>query len=348
MSAFERLPHRRLNPLTGDHVVVSPHRLQRPWQGNQQAPVVDERPAHDPACPLCAGNVRANGEKNPDYAGTFAFTNDFAALKGDVAAHDAAALTTNDGPFQTAPATGTCRVLCFSPRHDQSLGKMEVDAIVDVVNLWAAESAALFAKHRSVQIFENRGEMMGASMPHPHGQAWASDFVPSIVAVEELRQREWHAQHGTPLLVDVAQREVAHGGRVVLASSHFVVLVPFWAAWPFETLILPRTAVGRLDALDVDARRDLAFVLQQLLRAYDAVFEAPFPYSMGFHQSTSAAVDDGVILHAHFFPPLLRSASIRKFMVGFEMLGESQRDLTPENAAARLRACLPASSTETP
>ena len=345
MSAFEALPHRRLNPLTGDHVVVSPHRLQRPWQGNQQGPAVDARPAHDPKCPLCAGNVRANGETNPDYESTFAFTNDFAALKGDLADDDKAELTGSDGPFQTSSATGTCRVLCFSPRHDLSLAQMSVEAIAVVVELWASESAALFAKHRSVQVFENRGEMMGASMPHPHGQAWASDFVPSIVAVEESRQRDWLQQHGKPLLIDVVDRELVDGARVVIASTHFVVLVPFWAAWPFETLIVPRAAAGRLDALDVDARRDLAFVLHQMLRAYDAVFDAPFPYSMGFHQSTTD-VDDGVVLHAHFFPPLLRSASIRKFMVGFEMLGESQRDLTPENAAARLRACLPSSSTQ--
>ncbi|HEY1098821.1 MAG TPA: UDP-glucose--hexose-1-phosphate uridylyltransferase [Myxococcota bacterium] len=341
MSAFERLPHRRLNPLTGDHVVVSPHRLQRPWQGSQQAPVVEHRPAHDAACPLCARNTRANGEVNPDYAGTFAFTNDFAALKGDVDDADVALLSSDDGPYQTSAATGTCRVLCFSPRHDLSLAQMDVDAIAAVVDLWADESRALFAKHRAVQVFENRGEMMGASMPHPHGQAWASDFVPSIVAVEELRQREWKQQHGRALLSEVVERELAVGTRVVLASSHFVVVVPFWAAWPFETLVLPRTPVARLDHLDVVARRDLASVLQQLLRAYDTVFDAPFPYSMGFHQSTSGDVDDGVVLHAHFFPPLLRSASVRKFMVGFEMLGETQRDLTPENAAARLRACLP-------
>ena len=347
MSAFERLPHRRLNPLTGDHVVVSPHRLQRPWQGNEQAPVVEQRLAHDPKCPLCAGNGRANGEINPDYASTFAFTNDFAALKSDVAVDDVEAVSSNDGPFVTEAATGTCRVLCFSPRHDLSLAQMPFDDVVGVVDLWASESAALFAKHRAVQVFENRGEMMGASMPHPHGQAWASDFIPSIVAAEEQRQREWRRTHDQPLLIDVVSRELALGTRVVIASTHFVVVVPFWAAWPFEALILPRTAVARLDALDVHARRDLAFVLQQLLQAYDRVFAAPFPYSMGFHQSTSGDVDDGVVLHAHFFPPLLRSASIRKFMVGFEMLGEAQRDLTPENAAARLRACLTSTTAAT-
>jgi UDPglucose--hexose-1-phosphate uridylyltransferase len=345
---FERLPHRRLNPLTGEHVIVSPHRLQRPWQGAHQAVVVDARPTHDPACPLCPGNVRANGERNADYASTFAFTNDFAALKDPVHLDvgDVAALAQADGPFVTESATGTCRVLCFSPRHDLSLSQMPIDDVARVVDLWAHESEALFAQHKSVQVFENRGEMMGASMPHPHGQAWASHFVPDAVDVEEQRQRAWLLQHGKPLLLDVVEREVASAERVVFASTHFVALVPFWASWPFETLVLPRRRVGRVHDLDVDERRDLALVLHRLLRAYDAVFSAPFPYSMGLHQSTRTD-DDGVMLHAHFYPPLLRSATVRKFMVGFEMLGESQRDLTPESAAQRLRDCIASTSTET-
>ncbi len=330
--------HRRLNPLTGQWVLVSPHRAKRPWQGQQEAADDAPLPAHDPGCYLCAGNARVTGERNPAYTGTFVFTNDFAALQQHVPDSTAPA----DALFTHQPARGTSRVICFSPDHGKTLPELPLPALRGVVDTWCTQSAELGARWRWVQVFENKGAAMGCSNPHPHGQVWASDFLPNEAATEDAHQHAWFAQHGQPLLQAYAAREAASGERVVLATEHWLAVVPYWATWPFETLLLPRFAVQRLPQLTPAQRDDLALALRGLTTRYDNLFRTSFPYSMGWHGAPFSS-DDGADashwqLHAHFYPPLLRSASVRKFMVGFEMLAEAQRDLTPEQAAERLRA----------
>lgn len=329
------LPHRRRNLLTGEWLLVSPHRAKRPWQGEAAPPAPPPAPAHDPACHLCPANTRATGEANPDYSGTFVFQNDFAALLDEGGEDDGAASL-----FETRPATGEARVICFAPDHGQTLARLPVDAVRRVVDTWCALSAELGARWAHVQLFENKGAMMGASSPHPHGQVWASDFVPELPAREDARQRGWLADKGTVLLDDVAAAELAAGERVVEANDHWLAIVPHWAAWPFETLLIARDRVARLEQLDAAARDALAEILGRLLRRYDALFGCDFPYSMGWHGAPHGQGDDSAHwrLHAHFLPPLLRSASVRKHMVGFELLAETQRDITPESAAERLRA----------
>lgn len=329
------LPHRRRNLLTGEWLLVSPHRAKRPWQGEAAPPAPPSAPAHDPACHLCPGNTRATGEANPDYQGTFVFRNDFAALLDEGGADDGGASL-----FETRPATGEARVICFAPDHGQTLARLPVDAVRRVVDTWCALSAELGARWAHVQLFENKGAMMGASSPHPHGQVWASDFVPELPAREDARQRAWLAERGTVLLDDVAAAELAAGERVVEANDHWLAVVPHWAAWPFETLLIARSPVARLEQLDAAARDALAEILGRLLRRYDGLFGCDFPYSMGWHGAPHGQDEDTAHwrLHAHFLPPLLRSASVRKHMVGFELLAETQRDITPESAAERLRA----------
>lgn len=328
-------PHRRYNPLTGEWVLVSPHRTKRPWQGQQETPPPDERPAYDPKCYLCPGNERAGGEHNPQYTGTFVFTNDFAALLPD-----APEATVALHPLLTAQSEqGTSRVVCFSPRHNLTLPEMSPEEIRRVVDVWAEQVTDLGQQYRWVQLFENKGQMMGASNPHPHGQVWAQKHLPNEPSKEERQQRAYYEEHGTPLLVDYVQVEAETGERVVVENEHWLAVVPYWATWPFETLLLPRRHVLRLPDLS-DAERDaLADILKRLLTRYDNLFEVSFPYSMGWH---GAPNDEGDYshwqLHAHFYPPLLRSATVRKFLVGYEMLGEAQRDLTAEQAAERLRA----------
>lgn len=325
-------PHRRLDPLTGRHVLVSPHRAARPWQGAAEAPISPRGPTHAADCFLCAGNPRADGTVNPDYRGVYVFDNDFPAL---LAQSDAAVA---DPLFATEPARGRCRVICFSPDHGATMADLDQPALERVVAAWCEEAAALGRAFASVQVFENKGAMMGCSNPHPHGQVWATDFVPDELAVEDAQQRAWLATHGEPLLAAVAARE-AGGDRVVEETAHWLAVVPFWATWPFELLLLPRAAVARLPALDAAARADLALILGRIARRYDALFGASFPYSMGWHGAPfDGSPAEHWRLHAHFYPPLLRSATVRKFMVGFEMLAEAQRDLTPEQAAERLRA----------
>ena len=329
--------HRRRNPLTGQWVLVSPHRGRRPWQGRQEPVPAPTLPAHDPACYLCAGNRRVGGDVNPAYTGTFVFTNDHAALLPAVPQPPVAAL--GDELFELAPATGTSRVICFSPDHAASLPELPLAAIGGVIDTWCAQTEELGRDHTWVQVFENKGEIMGCSQPHPHGQIWATDHLPNEAAAEDLHQRAYHACHGRPLLLDLAEREAAAAERIVLQTEHWLALVPFWATWPFETLVLPRFAVQRLPQLAAAQRADLADLLKRLTTRYDNLFETAFPYSMGWHGAAFDARDASPWqLHAHFYPPLLRSASVRKFMVGFEMLAEAQRDLTPEQAAARLRA----------
>ncbi len=327
-------PHRRLNLLTGESVLVSPHRTKRPWQGRQERPPQDERPQYDPACYLCPGNTRASGDQNPAYTSTYVFTNDYAALLPDVPP------APSDNPLLVAQSVqGTCRVLCFSPRHDLTLPLMALPDIRRVIDLWAEQVTELGARYRWVQVFENKGEAMGASNPHPHGQIWAGDWLPNEIAAEDHHQRAYYEQQGSPLLVDYAALESARGERVVVENEDWVAVVPYWAVWPFETLLMPRRHVLRLPDLDSAERDTLADILKRLLTKYDNVFEISFPYSMGWHAAPNDPADyRHWQLHAHFYPPLLRSASVRKWMVGYEMLAEAQRDITPEQAADRLRS----------
>ncbi|MEO6280667.1 UDP-glucose--hexose-1-phosphate uridylyltransferase [Roseateles sp.] len=329
--------HRRRNPLTGQWVLVSPHRSKRPWQGQQEAAAEERPPRYEPSCYLCPGNTRVGGDVNPAYAGSFVFTNDHAALLPDVPEPDPA--QAGDDLFALRAARGTSRVICYSPDHSRTLPELDVPAITNVVDTWCSQSEELGRSHAWVQVFENKGAVMGCSQPHPHGQIWATDYLPTEAAAEDQQQRNYHAKHGRPLLLDVASRELAAAERVVVQTEHWLAVVPFWATWPFETLLLPRFAVQRLPQLTEPQRADLALALKLLTTRYDNLFQCSFPYSMGWHGAPFDARDPAPWqLHAHFYPPLLRSATVRKFMVGFEMLAEAQRDLTPEQAAARLRA----------
>jgi len=328
-------PHRRFNPLTGQWVLVSPHRAKRPWQGQVEKAAPDDRPAHDPDCFLCAGNTRVNGEKNPDYPNTFVFTNDFAALMVDTPASP----ESSDPLFQSESARGTSRVICFSPDHSKTLPELPVPAIRAVINTWCEQVTDLAKEYPWVQVFENKGAAMGCSNPHPHGQIWANSFLPNELAREEQTQKQWLAEKGAPLLLDYAQKGQASGERTVVETEHWIAVVPYWAAWPFETVLLPKAHVLRLTELNDAQKQDLALALKQLTSRYDNLFQCSFPYSMGWHGAPHQEGNmDHWQLHAHFYPPLLRSATVRKFMVGYEMLAETQRDLTPEQAAERLRA----------
>ena len=330
---FTPSPHRRYNALIGEWVLVSPQRAARPWKGQVERPPQDVRPSYDPACYLCPGNERAGGLRNPDYERTYVFTNDFPALLPDT---PRAGLST---PLLRAQGVdGTCRVICFSPRHDLTLADMALPDIRAVVDVWAEQTAELGRHYPWVQVFENKGEIMGCSNPHPHGQVWAEGALPNEPAREDREQRSYFEQHGRPLLIEYGQLEESRGERIVVANEHWLAVVPFWAVWPFETLLLPRAPVPRLPDLSGIQRDALADVLKRLLTRYDNLFQASFPYSMGWHGAPWG--EDDVShwqLHAHFYPPLLRSAMVKKFMVGYEMLAEPQRDLSAEQAAERLR-----------
>ena len=347
----DQRPHRRYDPLADRWVLVSPHRTRRPWLGQTEAPARTAQPPYDPGCYLCPGNQRAQGAVNPAYPSTFAFDNDFSALLPDqppAADGDGGGGENGSGGaglFRSEAVQGRCRVLCFSPRHDLTLAEMSPVEIAAVVDLWAAETAAAGASYRWVQVFENKGAIMGCSNPHPHGQVWASSALPTDAAVEDRQQRGYGQAHGgARLLLDAAAREVSDGVRVVHQTPGWLAVVPFWAVWPFETLILPRRPVARLTDLAPPERAELASFLKVVLTAYDRLFDVSFPYSMGWHgapfdlRGDAGAGGDHWQLHAHVYPPLLRSATVKKFMVGYELLAEPQRDLTPEQAAARLRA----------
>lgn len=324
--------HRRFNPLTGRWVLVSPQRSLRPWLGQVDEPDVGESLAHDPSCYLCPGNPRANGTVNPDYDGVWLFDNDFPALMADGGEGG-----DGDALFRSEAVSGTCRVLCFSPDHSKTLPELPLAQLRAVIDCWAEQSIELGARYRWVQLFENKGAMMGCSNPHPHGQIWASSHVPDEPAQEDATQRAYLAEHGKAMLLDLAARE-ADGPRVVAQNEGWLAIVPWWATWPFETLLLPRFAVQRIEQLDGSQRDGLAAILSELTARYDNLFRCSFPYSMGWHGAPYGDDDSAHWqLHAHFYPPLLRSASVRKFMVGYEMLAEAQRDLTPEQAAERLR-----------
>jgi len=329
-------PHRRRNPLTGEWVLVSPHRARRPWHGASEDSARAADVAHDPDCHLCPGALRANGERNPDYRETFVFDNDFPAIAA--AAPDPGGA---DPLFDIEAAEGEARVICFSPHHSRGLPQLGQTAVRALVDCWCEESARLGARWAHVQVFENKGAMMGCSNPHPHGQVWATGFVPTEVAREDACQLAWQADHGGILLDQIAERE-AGGPRVVEESAHWLAIVPWWASWPFETLLIAQGAAARLEDLDNDARDDLASIMGRLTARYDNLFDTSFPYSFGWHGAPHGQRDTAHWrLHAHFYPPLLRSASVRKFMVGFEMMAEAQRDLTPEQAAERLRDAAP-------
>ncbi len=326
-------PHRRFNPLKNEWVLVSPHRNKRPWQGKSETLPPVSKPKYDPTCYLCPGNTRVNGEKNPDYKGPYVFPNDFPALLEQT---DEAVATT--GLFRAEPVAGTARVICFSERHDLTLAELPASDIRQVVNLWADQLDELGNCYKWVQIFENKGEVMGCSNPHPHGQIWASDFIPNEAVTEDQTQADHLKKTGANLLVSYAEAEAKNGARTVVENKDWIAVVPYWATWPFETLLLPKRHKKRLTCLSSLERKSLSEVLKLLCTRYDNLFETEFPYSMGWHGAPfNGAKNDHWQLHAHFYPPLLRSATVKKFMVGYEMLAEAQRDLTAETAAAQLR-----------
>ena len=321
--------------------MVSPQRAERPWLGQVEKPPQEDLPAFDPECYLCPGNARAGGIRNPNYASTFVFNNDFASLQPD---WHATARPDESSLLVSSPERGLCRVVCFSPRHDLTLPELELSAIEGVIAAWTEQTADLGAKDfiRSVQVFENKGALMGCSNPHPHSQIWAQSELPNEVRKELDSQHDYFATHSAPLLLKVQAEERRRAERMIFENQYFTALVPFWAVWPFEVLVISKRAVARLMGLTPSEVSALAEAIKQVTTRYDNLFESSFPYSMGFHQ---APFDDQAhpewTLHAHFYPPLLRSATVRKFMVGYEMLAMPQRDITPEEAAARLRA-LPA------
>jgi UDPglucose--hexose-1-phosphate uridylyltransferase len=339
LASIREVAHRRLNPLNGDWVLVSPHRAQRPWQGQTERQPEDRGLRYDPHCYLCPGNQRAGGAQNPYYNSTFVFDNDFAAM---VPAVSSIQLRDNGkGVLRAEAEPGVCRVVCFSPRHDLTLADMDLLSIRAVVDVWAAQYLELGAISgiNHVQIFENRGEMMGCSNPHPHGQIWANATIPNEPRKEQLALAEYRLRHGSCLLCDYVEMERASGERIVCENDHFVALVPFWAVWPFELLLCSRGHVAHMAALDDSGRNALADMLKRLTTRYDNLFQTSFPYTMGFHQlPTDGASHPEWHLHAHYCPPLLRSATVRKFMVGYELLDAPQRDITPESAAERLRS----------
>ncbi len=329
-------PHRRFNPLSGEWVLVSPHRTQRPWQGQVEKVPSAVQPTFDPACYLCPGNTRHGGVRNPHYTQTFVFDNDFAALQPDTSAGE----LSENGLLVAQSEPGTCRVVCFSPRHDLTIARMSVPDLRSVVDTWTREFVELEQQPRinAVQIFENRGAMMGCSNPHPHGQIWANATLPNELAKEVQAFRSHYQAHSSTLLSDYLALELRKKERLVCANEHFVLLVPFWAVWPFETMLVSRRALAALSDLTDEERTALADMLHQATVRYDNLFQTSFPYTMGFHQRpTDGSPYPEFHFHAHFYPPLLRSATVKKFMVGYEMLAMPQRDITPEAAAGWLR-----------
>jgi UDPglucose--hexose-1-phosphate uridylyltransferase len=328
--------HRRFNPLTGEWVLVSPHRAKRPWQGQVEKVTSEQRPRHDEACYLCPGNERATGTVNPGYIATYAFTNDYASLVNDVPNGHLV-----EGLLHAKSERGICRVICFSPRHDLTIPELSIEEIRLVVDLWCEEYATLsqldYINH--IQIFENKGGVMGCSNPHPHGQIWAQESIPVEPTKKQHHQLEYFSRHQRTLLADYCKTELSLNERGVFTNDHFAVVVPFWATWPYETMIIPKRAMARITEMTVDERSAFADAYKQITTRYDNLFEVSFPYSAGIHQAPSNA-NDYPEWHWHmtFYPPLLRSATVKKFMVGYEMLANPQRDITPEFSASKLRA----------
>ncbi|MBC5861791.1 UDP-glucose--hexose-1-phosphate uridylyltransferase [Flavobacterium turcicum] len=331
-------PHRRFNPLINEWVLVSPHRSKRPWQGQNESVATEKLPEYDPTCYLCPGNVRANGEVNPEYENAFVFENDFAALKQEKIYFEE---DENELFFKAKPERGISRVVCFSPKHHLTLPEMEGHEIEDIIATWQREytdlGAVPYINH--VQIFENKGSVMGCSNPHPHGQIWAQSSLPTQVEKTQVSLKKYWDQYQRTLLQDYVQEELRSQERIVIENEHFVALVPFWAIWPYETMIISKRNVNKITIFTKAEVADFALMLKQLTTKYDNLFETSFPYSSGIHQSpTDGDAHPEWHFHMHFYPPLLRSATVKKFMVGYEMMGESQRDITPEKSAAILRA----------
>ncbi len=329
-------PHRRYNPLLDEWILVSPQRSNRPWQGQTEKTVREELPAYDSGCYLCPGNERANGEKNPDYQGVYVFDNDFGSLLSDKVDFS----VNNSDFFSIKPERGINRVICFSENHSLTLPEMEKDAIKEVIDVWQQQYDELGSKEfiNHVQIFENKGQIMGCSNPHPHGQIWAQSSVPTAVVKTQENLKNYFEKSGRSLLEDYLKKELEYGERMVLENESFVVLVPFWAIWPYETMIISKRKAGNILEFSEDEKYDLAEIIKDLTIKYDNLFEISFPYSAGIHQSPT----DGIShpewhFHMHFYPPLLRNAEVKKFMVGYEMLAEAQRDITPEQSAEVLK-----------
>ena len=333
---FNEDPHRRLNILTGEWVKVSPHRTKRPWNGQVEKLPLDRLPGYDPGCYLCPGNKRSGGVENPDYRETFVFDNDFMAILPDTEKDEY-----RNGLLQAKTEQGLCRVICFSPRHDLTLALMEPEEVERVVQLWIEQYIELGEKDfiNHVQIFENRGEVMGCSNPHPHGQVWAEYEIPTLSAVELQHQKAHFEKNGSCLLCDYLHQEVNDGSRIVFENEGFAVLVPFWAVWPYETMIIPKRHMRSIDEMTGKEKTELAEAVRILGIRYDNLFHTKFPYSMGIHQKpTDGGEYPEVHFHFHYLPPLLRSATVRKFMVGYELLAMPQRDISAETAAASLRS----------
>ena len=333
---FNNIPHRRKNILTGEWVLVSPHRTKRPWQGKKDKPQEVERLAYDPNCYLCPGNERAGGAKNPNYTGTYSFQNDFAALL------EGPEESFKEGLLEAESESGICKVICYSPNHSLTLPLMEECDIVEVITLWQKEYSDLGSDPNinHVQIFENKGAIMGCSNPHPHGQIWAQRSIPQEVEKKVVRQKSYWEQNNSSLLGDYLQQELNAKERIVLENESFVALVPYWAVWPFETMIVPKRHITSILELLQQEVSDYASILKALTTIYDNLFETSFPYSSGIHQSPTDGKDNSHWhMHMSFYPPLLRSAEVKKFMVGYEMFANPQRDITAEQAAHRLRDC---------
>ncbi|MBE8714087.1 UDP-glucose--hexose-1-phosphate uridylyltransferase [Sphingobacterium hungaricum] len=333
---FTSNPHTRINSLTGEKILVSPHRNKRPWQGQTEEISSEDRPAYDEKCYLCPGNTRADGTQNPDYKESFVFVNDFSALLNDTKIEH----FEEDDLLSATAERGICKVISFTPRHDLTLPEMSTEAIKAVVDLWQQEFTELAQKEwiKYIQIFENKGSIMGCSNPHPHGQIWAQSSLPVEIEKEIAQQENYFKKHGTTLLTAYWKKEVEKQERVVIDNEHFFAVVPFWASWPYETLVISKRAVQDIRQFSEEEKIDLAKTLQELTIRYDNIFKTSFPYSAGMHQAPINSGDfSSFHWHMHFYPPLLRSASVKKFMVGYEMLANPQRDITPEFAADVLR-----------
>ncbi len=333
---YNDFPHRRFNPLTGEWVKVSPHRTQRPWNGQTEEGGEITLQEYDRGCYLCPGNERAGGNRNPDYRGVYVFNNDFAALLPDTE-H----MEENENDFITGKTEkGICRVICYTDKHNLTMAHMNTDEITNIINIWKKEYLELseydYINH--VQIFENKGAVMGCSNPHPHGQIWAEEFIPNIPASEIANQEKYHEKHGSCLLCDYAEYESGKNTRIVSRNSSFIAVVPYWAVWPFETMILPLRHISSIGELSDDETSDFADIFKKVTVKYDNLFKTSFPYSMGIHQSPTDGKDYSFThMHVHFAPPLLRSAAVKKFMVGYELMAMPQRDITPEKSAEVLR-----------
>ena len=330
---FSDVPHKRYNPLTDEWILVSPHRTKRPWKGKKEESVQENRPKYKKDCYLCPGNERANGDINPDYDQDFVFTNDFASLLTDTEIEE----FSKGDLFKSKSIKGTCRVICFTPRHDMTLAEMSQKNIENVISLWQNQTAELGKKYKWVQLFENKGAMMGCSNPHPHGQLWAINDLPKEAQKENQNQLQYFQNHNSRMLIDYANIESEEKVRIIAENKSWLIVVPYWAVWPYESLVIPKEPVARLTQLDAIQKTNLAAVLKKLLVKYDNLFMTSFPYTMGWHQAPFQQKNiEHWTLHGHFYPPLLRSANVKKFMVGYEMLSEPQRDITAEKAAQHL------------